>query len=414
MNKSHIRNIQRQKGMSTLVVILLLMFVATMVTLFTANSTIREQQVSANQYRADQALSAANAGLDYAVAYYSKNTGPDANADGVVDVLAVPNTVLNGENLQVFATVTYTDGDATVDRNGDGNFSNDALDRPHTVTSVGFSDDRSATRTVIVQVDSLGLLPTGGLPGFPLVARGFAASGGNFTIINRFSNATIWTGADTTAIGSAETYVKDPNYNYTSHDELVSIAGSPDPTLILHASYNKSGINSDIIENDDNLANMSPDQFFQNFMIEDKATVRAFAEANGQRFDSSKNWNDLTVAKGIKGLVWIDVPVGGTWSPSGSMDTIGSEAFPTTLIIDGSFKTTGGGAPAIRIVGLLYVTGDWTSSGNFAVQGGAMVEGDVGSTGTPTIVYDEALYGGALGNPGGIAAAIRTGTWKDW
>src|SRR5690554_727723 len=78
MYKPYTGSRQYQTGLSTLVVILLLLFVATMVTLYTANTSVREQQVSANQMRADQALSAANAGLDYAFAYYAKNSGPPA------------------------------------------------------------------------------------------------------------------------------------------------------------------------------------------------------------------------------------------------------------------------------------------------------------------------------------------------
>jgi hypothetical protein len=95
MNKQRSRKLHQEKGLVTLAIILLLLFVATLVTLYTANTTVREQQVSANQYRADQALSAANAGLDYALAYYSKYAGPDAvnlvngdlSGDGFIDEL---------------------------------------------------------------------------------------------------------------------------------------------------------------------------------------------------------------------------------------------------------------------------------------------------------------------------------------
>ncbi len=411
MNRRQPRNLHSEKGMATLVIILLLLFVAALVTLYTANSTIREQRVSANQYRADQALSAANAGLDYAIAYYTKNAGPDSNSDGVVDTLTIPSARLTGGGQSVSALVTFTDGDSAVDRNGDGNFNNDALDRPHTITSTGWSDDTSATRTISIEVDVFGLIPGGGLPGFPLIARGIAASGGNFSIINRFSHATIWTGADATTIGSAETYVADPLNPPTTRAEYIDITGSPDPNLVLHASYSKAGLNSDVIESDDNLTNMSGDQFFQNFMVENKATVESYAESIDQRFDAATtNWNDLTVAKGVRGLVWIE----GDWSVSGSLDMLGSEEFPITLIINGDFTSTGSGTPGIDVLGLMYMTGDWDSGGNFEVQGGVIVEGIVDNKGTPTIVYDNNLYDGTLGVPPGGLAAVPVGTWKDW
>ncbi len=93
MDRQNFKKLHAQKGMSTLVIVILLLFVATMVTLYTANSMVREQQVSANQYRADQSLSAANAGLDYALAYYTKNSGPDQDGDGVVDTLTINPTL---------------------------------------------------------------------------------------------------------------------------------------------------------------------------------------------------------------------------------------------------------------------------------------------------------------------------------
>ena len=44
----------RQQGMATLAISLTLLFLVTFITLYTANTTITEQQVSANQYRSDQ------------------------------------------------------------------------------------------------------------------------------------------------------------------------------------------------------------------------------------------------------------------------------------------------------------------------------------------------------------------------
>ena len=404
MKKQNFGKLRREKGMSTLVVVLLLLFVATLVTLYTANSMVREQQVSANQYRSEQALSAANAGLDYALAYYAKAVGPDAidlvggttNGDGVIDLLIVPS--LSGEGQTVTSNVIITDAVGGTD----------PFNGPHSITSTGYSDDLTATRTIVIEVDIFGAIPSGGLPGFPLIAKGIAASGGNFSIINRFSNATIWTGAITDNIGSAETYVRDPTFNYTDRSQLISIAGVPDPDNVLHASYSQGGINSDVIENDDNLKNISADDFFENFMIADKLTVEDFTVSEGKWFSAdSIDWPDLV---GIRGLVWVD----GDWSPSGTMPTIGTEEFPMTLIINGSLTTQGGGAPAIRLIGLLYIIGDWSSRANFAVQGGVIVEGEVNNVGTPTIVYDENLYDGSLGNPPGGLAAIKNGTWKDW
>ena len=421
MNRQNSRKLRSQKGMSTLVVVLLLLFVATMVTLYTANTSIREQQVSANQYRADQALSAANLGLDYAQAYYTKFSGPDADGDYDTDDLTVPLLARSGEGQALTVSVSFTDGDPTVDRPhpvtgiADGDPTNDALDFPHTVTSVGYSDDLSATRTIQIMLNFSGVIPGGGHPGFPLIAKGVAASGGNFTIINRFSHATIWTGADSTALGSAETYVNDPLDPATTRAQLIDITGAPDPAQVLHASYSKAGLNSDVIESDDNLANMTGDQFFESFINESKPTTRAFADAIGQRWDDADiTWNELEVSDGVRGMVWIDCPADGEWKISGLMNQLGSEQFPISLFINCDFVTTGSGTPGIDVIGLIYVIGDWDSGGNFEVQGGIIVEGDVDNSGTPTIVFDDNLYDGSLGTPPGGVGTTLSGTWKDW
>ena len=51
-----------QRGVATLAISLIILFLVTIVTLYTANTSVLEQKVSANQYRSDQAFSAANAG----------------------------------------------------------------------------------------------------------------------------------------------------------------------------------------------------------------------------------------------------------------------------------------------------------------------------------------------------------------
>ena len=66
------------------------------------------------------------------------------------------------------------------------------------------------------------------------------------------------------------------------------------------------------------------------------------------------------------------------------------------------------------VIGLIYVIGDWDSGGNFEVQGGMIVEGDVDNKGVPTIVFDENLYDGSLGVPPGGFGTVLLGTWKDW
>lgn len=59
----------RQRGVATLIIILILLFAITGITLYAAQSGIMEQKVAANDYRAKQLQEAADAGLDYAVSW---------------------------------------------------------------------------------------------------------------------------------------------------------------------------------------------------------------------------------------------------------------------------------------------------------------------------------------------------------
>lgn len=56
----------RQRGVATLIVVLVLFFVVSMVAAYTNRNLIFEQRTSANQYRSTQALEAAEAGLEWA------------------------------------------------------------------------------------------------------------------------------------------------------------------------------------------------------------------------------------------------------------------------------------------------------------------------------------------------------------
>lgn len=63
-----IRPGRRQRGMATLVVVMILFFIISLVAAYTNRNLIFEQRTSANQYRSTQALEAAEAGVEWALA----------------------------------------------------------------------------------------------------------------------------------------------------------------------------------------------------------------------------------------------------------------------------------------------------------------------------------------------------------
>jgi len=58
----------RQRGAATLVVVMVLFFIIAMVAAYTSRNLVFEQRTSANQYRSTQALEAADAGIEWALA----------------------------------------------------------------------------------------------------------------------------------------------------------------------------------------------------------------------------------------------------------------------------------------------------------------------------------------------------------
>ncbi|HHO69901.1 MAG TPA: hypothetical protein ENN02_00255, partial [Halothiobacillus sp.] len=81
-----------QQGMATVMAALVLLVAATLIVLFTARSAFMEQRISGNEVRAKQAMAAAQAGFDHALAHIQKN-GIDHDNDGIVDRISEgPNT----------------------------------------------------------------------------------------------------------------------------------------------------------------------------------------------------------------------------------------------------------------------------------------------------------------------------------
>ncbi|MDD5412106.1 MAG: hypothetical protein PHF31_11955 [Methylobacter sp.] len=85
----------KQRGAATLLTAVVLLIGITLVTLFTAKTVLVETQMAADNYRMTQAVAAANAAMDYGVAYFNAG-GLDHNTD-----LAVDYTIASPCNLKL-------------------------------------------------------------------------------------------------------------------------------------------------------------------------------------------------------------------------------------------------------------------------------------------------------------------------
>ncbi len=64
----------RQRGSATLVVALILLIVTSMITLYGARSSLMEQRISSNDYRASRLAEVADAGIDHGIAWLATNS----------------------------------------------------------------------------------------------------------------------------------------------------------------------------------------------------------------------------------------------------------------------------------------------------------------------------------------------------
>jgi hypothetical protein len=79
-----------QRGAATLVVVMVLFFIVALVAAYTSRNLIFEQRTSANQYRSTQALEAAEAGLEWALAMLNS---------GRIDAACQPHPLANAATL---------------------------------------------------------------------------------------------------------------------------------------------------------------------------------------------------------------------------------------------------------------------------------------------------------------------------
>lgn len=395
----------KQTGAATLLVAIVLLFSITLVTLFTAKVVMQDTKVEANAYRAAQAFSAANYGLDFALNYFDQG-GFDrldetvspaiAGNDDVVDSLVTaPLTLTQGGGGQVTTAQVQFVTDA--DRCGGTTSWQNGL-----VTATGFSDDGVATRTMGQCVGPISVINGDG-PEIPLVSRTRISTTGNANIINRYTNTNIWSADDVVITGaSMATYIRDPSVDPTSTSfDYLDVDESVDTQLV---SNRNLGNGADIISGDPSLKLGAG--FFENFFASDQRTIlQALAAA------SSHSYGDIGEAVGESGLIYA---VGDQALTGG---TIGSPTSPAIVIVDGNFDF---GGNAI-IYGLVYVVGKMDVAGTPTIVGSSIVENEGGSTtnsgfegnGTLNLVYWQNFLNDD-GQPLPGLTSVIEGSWRDW
>ncbi|MDD5412105.1 MAG: hypothetical protein PHF31_11950, partial [Methylobacter sp.] len=179
------------------------------------------------------------------------------------------------------------------------------------------------------------------------MSRGAVGVTGNYNIINRYTDISIWSG-NTVDIGnsnSAATYIRPVGTSLSAFTTAQLEDTTTNNTWTASAISNKDvGNGVDIIASDPNLGNLTGDNFFENFFFGTRTDMKNMAIASNQYYTGA----NIASAAGQSGVIWIEGD-----ASLNSKITIGSQASPAIVIVNGNLSVTSNA----NIYGMLYVAG---------------------------------------------------------
>jgi len=414
-------NSKKEIGAATLLTAVILIIATTLVAFLTAKTVLQETKMAANNYRASQAIVDADAAMDFSLAYFD-SVGLDSDGDDSLDDddTSVDINSIGGGHHDIntyFSTINFDNTDTA---------SNFCRSTPHTVskksaeiTVSGTSDDGIANRIVSQCIGTINIFSDEG-PQQPLITRGAVGLTGNYKIVNRVNNTTIWSGS-AVEIGnsaSASTYIWDHTQERPDPTDITNRAtfeSTSNPIQNVDIiSTNGLGSGVDIVDQDNTLSILTGDVFFEGFFPSGKTTIEALANGIDQVINIADG-DSVSSLDNKDGVMWVN----GTPDVSMNGGSYGSADHPAALIINGNLNVTGNP----EIYGVLYVVGQLDAGGTVKVIGSTIVEGDtaivpagedpVVGTGGVDLTYSPFTQGLS---PNGIrgTATVISGSWRDW
>ena len=360
---------RNQKGYALLLPAIIILLGLTITGLIVSKTMFFNQKEHNNLFNQNLAFMAAEAGLEYGIAYLKNNKAlvlTDANNNGYID--GFTNSSIT--NVAFTNNTKFSVSYANPVLNNNKNLQ---------IMSTGSADNGTSTRVIRMQLEIYPLLATN--PPASIVSHKGTNLSGNVHVENTQTGVTLWSGGNVALAGSANT--KGTN-NTTS---------------------NKQGLSSDVVRNDPGLGSLTGDNFFSGFFGRSKADIQQGSDIIYTN-NSSANYSE--VLNGISGKsVWIN-QTGGT-AKLNSNSTIGTAEKPVILIVNGDFQANA----SITVYGLVYVIGNWdnTGGGNLTVTGSVVVEGIMSGNGTPNVTYSTNV----LGNLTQIGEYVKVpGSWRDF
>ena len=418
-----ITSLNKNKGMATLFVTIIILSLMTMMVIFATKVGIFDQRMAGNEARYKEAFSTAEAGLELAVQGFDNKFRVAGAFTGTASLATIiTNSAIAGG--------TETDG--TTAEAGEPSFGvaitstgSSLVNFPvYQFTSTGIGADGTGTAVVSRQISMKQILG-GQAPDVPVVVSGSVGTGGNFNIVANPNGAgdgvpiSIWTGTspagDVSMAGASATCqleFYDGNNaqcsNPSGNSELLS-QGDGSTAAAYTTNF------PDVLPND---PNFPPDLFQYLFGVvrADWETVKSMANTHGQMVS---NCTGLDASSGTSFSLW--------WITDdcnmGSNQVIGSADNPVILVIDDSEIDMGGGGAEIHGLLFLFNNPDNVATPSSDFHGSPSIFGslvsDVGGAamnGSYSIVYDgdllENLSSG--NNSSNYDLAYIPGSWRDF
>lgn len=344
-------NFSAQKGVVTIVTVVVLLIITSLAVFKLSASIVSEKQVVANEYRGLMAFEAAESGLAEGISEY--------RLKGEISTAIQSGALASGAEWRY-----WWDSDS------------------ESLRSVGLSDDGSVSRNMEMKITFTKFE----LPEAPVVAAAGATFSGNFDVTNLDGNLTVWSGGSVDMGGSFTTKVPHPI------EEDVYITSSS-------SSYR----GSDLIENDPNIGSLDDAEFQLAFL---GSLVSDFCDETFIDQDGYANSTAFQAAIESAGSrVCIENSAGSITIPTGT--DLGES--PKTIIINGNWDQS---APN-DFKGLVFVNGNVEKlNGSSSFRGSLIVNGNVDmGNGGPSMEFD-VDYTANLGNT--ITASSVVGSWRDW
>jgi len=401
MNILHKNEIDRphiQRGVITLAMSLILLFLITLVTLAVTRNISIEQKVTNNDVRSRIAFEAAEAGIAAAFDPANLNTLLLSEKDLCGDI--------SDARCLVQASVL-----------SEGRYS---------IRSKGVYIDDSASRTIRIRAVQLDPLPN--LPTSPLTAQASVVVDGSATIYNPEGDSTIWSGetVDLGSNNSTATEIADP------YDPGFPSCMDTPLTCNTISSSNKVTIGPDVIENDGTLGNLTEENFFRSYFGTDLTIYTSQSvtiDVDGE--DASSD--EVLQKPGEVILIKSDADFTNNSTYGCSEKVTGNQVCPSAIfdpdnpaytdptdpnypgyessivIVDGNATFNG----TVHFYGLVYVVGNLEITGNTTIYGALVVGGDlINNTGGSLDLY---YHSGLLENAGGGGAFFAaSGSWRDY